>query len=67
MLFSESETGMVYDSNALREGLIWIDEHVEDVTSWEADFIESVAYKYTGGMTPAQARNAKRIIDKYDG
>lgn len=50
----------------LREELRLLDTN-EDVTvdSWEADFIESVVYKYKGPLSESQRKKAEQIIEKY--
>lgn len=50
----------------IRELLLAIDESDDIcVTHWEADFIESAAYKWKGKWTPNQRRSAMQIIKKY--
>jgi hypothetical protein len=51
----------------IREELRLIDVN-EDVTvdSWEADFIESIVYKYKGLLSEKQRRKAMKIIWKYE-
>jgi hypothetical protein len=52
----------------IRDDLKCIDED-EDITvgSWEADFIESVLYRYKGRLSEKQRQKAKEIIEKYLG
>lgn len=42
-----------------------VDESDQLVTSWEADFLESVLYLRRGQLTPLQKRAAAQIIVKY--
>lgn len=50
----------------LRAALRKIDEDDSvDVTSWEANFIESVVYRYNGPLSPKQRDVAEKIIEKY--
>jgi len=41
------------------------DDDAVDVTRWEADFIESVVYKYNGPLSDQQRAAAEKIIEKY--
>lgn len=41
------------------------DDDAVDVTRWEADFIESVVYKYNGPLSDKQRDAAEKIIEKY--
>lgn len=41
------------------------DDDATDVTKFEAEFIDSVVYQYTGPLTPKQQNVAIRIIEKY--
>jgi len=52
----------------IREALedIDCDENVT-VTSWEAEFIDSVVYKYKGPLSGPQRKSAEQIIEKYGG
>lgn len=36
-----------------------------DVTGWEADFIESVVYKYEGPLSEKQREAAAKILETY--
>ena len=49
-----------------REELRFLDTN-DDVTvdSWEAGFIESVAYKGKGPLSESQRKKAEQIIEKY--
>lgn len=49
----------------LREFLEMVDAGRNEVTDWEAGFIESVLYKYTGPLSGAQRQSAFNIIRKY--
>ncbi len=52
----------------IRDRLRDIDDGDQDVTSWEADFIESVAYRQDDALrplTPAQRKSAEQMIEKY--
>ncbi len=50
----------------LRHRLKKLDEsETVDVTQWEADFIESVVYRYDGPMSQRQQESALRIVEKY--
>ena len=51
----------------LREELRFLDTN-EDVTvdSWEAGFIETVAYKSKGPLSEKQRQKAEQIIEKYE-
>lgn len=50
----------------IRRRLKLIDEDdAVDVTRWEADFIESVVYRYSGPLSDKQRAVAEKIIDKY--
>ncbi len=50
----------------LRDELTALDisEHVT-VESWEADFIESVVFRYHGPLSEAQRKKAEQIVEKY--
>lgn len=50
----------------IRESLIDIDNIDVNVTSFEADFIESIAFKYSGPLSKRQVTIAEQIIEKYD-
>lgn len=48
----------------LREALRELDQEEDaEVTSWEAGFIESVAYKYKGPLSPAQRQAAIDLLE----
>ena len=54
----------------LKAHLKEVDELDTDVTAWEADFIESVAYGHSvsvHGMSMSQRECAIRVIEKYLG
>jgi len=40
------------------------DEHT--VTSWEANFIETVVYNWNGELTEGQRQSGLQILEKYD-
>lgn len=62
---AETETSKLSDAE-LRKCLKQIDEDdAIDVTSWEADFIEHVVYKYGGALSDKQRASASKIIDRY--
>lgn len=45
----------------LRDALREIDEGDADVSEWEAEFIESVVYRYDGPLSERQKAVAERI------
>ena len=49
----------------LREYLKEVDEGDEEVNTFEAGFIDTVAYKYSGPLSPKQRTTAIQIIEKY--
>ena len=50
----------------IRELLLAIDESDDiDVTTWEAHFIETVAYKWQGSWTPKVRQMVMQIVEKY--
>ncbi len=50
----------------LREDLRFIDVDPDvTVDSWEATFIENVAYKSKGPLSDSQRKTAEKIIEKY--
>lgn len=49
----------------IRDRLIEVDNLDDDVTPWEAEFIESICYDYPGPLSRRQRETAERIIDKY--
>jgi len=52
----------------IREELLAIDNSDDiDVTQWEAGYIDSVAYKWTGKLSEKQRATALKIIEKYEG
>jgi len=54
------------DDEELREELKSIDvSEFVTVSSWEADFIESVVYEYEGPLSDEQRDKAEEIIEKY--
>lgn len=60
-----SPSGKLNDTE-IREQLKAIDEDDDvDVTSWEADFIDSIVYQYKGWLTAPQRTTAIKIIEKY--
>jgi len=61
-------TGMKYDDETIRKELKAIDEdETVEVTSAEADFIESVLYKYPRTSLSAQQTSwALNIIERYE-
>lgn len=54
------------DDDDIRESLLKID-HDDDanVSQFEADFIETICFKYSGALSEKQRECAERIIDKY--
>lgn len=52
--------------NDIRLLLSDLDESEENVTKWEAQFLESVLYSFTGPLSPAQRAAAEKIIEKYN-
>lgn len=51
----------------LREALKKIDEdETIEVTNWEAEFIESVVFRYDGFLSAKQMKVAERIVEKYE-
>lgn len=54
-----------YTDQELRAGLIEVDESDGTVTSYEADFIEEVAYRRRRPLTQIQRRVAEEICKKY--
>jgi hypothetical protein len=50
----------------LRALLEELDESDEDVTSWEAEFIENVCYNYRGPLSERQREVAEGMLEKYD-
>lgn len=57
---------MVLDED-LRQKLKIIDKNEDvEVTNWEADFIESIVYKYPNRpLTARQMEISRKIINKY--
>lgn len=52
----------------IREELKIIDANEDvDVSSWEADFIEHVVFKYAGTLSDKQRHKAEQLIEKYRG
>jgi hypothetical protein len=49
----------------LRARLREIDEGEAAVTEWEANFLESVVYKYHGPLSDRQRDAALELIDRY--
>ena len=53
---------------SIREQLREIDSNEEiECTSWEADFLDHVLFKYDGPLSTKQKDVAQRIIQKYWG
>lgn len=51
----------------LRDRLKELDESDDhEVTSWEAGFIETVVYNWSGDLSEKQRETALKILDKYD-
>ncbi len=51
----------------IRDELIDIDRDEDvEVTSWEANFFESILYKYDGPLSPRQREAALRIMERYE-
>lgn len=54
-------------SQTIVEALKEIEEdEAVDVTEFEADFIENVAFKWDGPLSKSQIITAENIIDKYE-
>lgn len=51
----------------LREYLKEVDEGDEEVNAFEAGFIDTVVYKYSGPLSPKRRTTAIQIIEKYLG
>jgi hypothetical protein len=53
-------------SEKIRRRLRRLDESdSHDVTSWEANFIDSVVYQYDGPLSQKQIETAEVILDRY--
>lgn len=56
-----------WTDDTIRDVLKEIDEDEDiDVNEWEAGFIESIVFRYTGPLSDAQREKALQLIDKYD-
>jgi hypothetical protein len=49
----------------LREQLQAVDDGEEEVTAWEAAFINNLVYEYGGPLSDKQRETAQNIIDRY--
>lgn len=49
----------------IRDDLKKVDELDDDVTDFEADFINNVVYQYPGPLSRRQREIAEQIIGKY--
>lgn len=57
---------MKFDDESIKAELTEIDnDPTIDVESWEADFIETVLFKWEGQLTARQTSTAANIIEKY--
>jgi len=51
----------------IRDALARIDEdEATEVSQWEAEFLDSILYKYTGRLSVNQREAAIRIIKKHE-
>lgn len=58
---------MSFDDESIKAGLRDIDNSDIEIESWEADFIETILFKWEGQLTARQTSTAADIIEKYNG
>ena len=56
----------MFSDDEIREMLTELDESEDvDVSQWEAEFLESVLFRYTGPLTQQQRSKAIEILEEY--
>lgn len=49
----------------IRDVLTHLDNSDREVSSWEANFLESVLHKWDGPLSEGQRTSAERMIERY--